>query len=527
MSEPRPLRLLVLDEGVLGHRTLKRQLGADLEGAPNLEVRMVTVPPPSRLGRLLLRHSRRLGEADMLMLRWRLRWSWQARRLLKRNAAWADVALVVTQSAALLSRGPMRRLPCVLAVDATVRQFAALEYLGPRGRWAPLQERIVASLERRAIAGAAAVVAWSEWNAEALAGDYDLSETRLATIHPGVEADWWEEATAARSTRQDGPLRILFVGNEIRRKGLDLLLEAVERLEPEAVVDVVSGDPVPESSGVRVHRGVEAGSERLRELFAAADVFAFPTRADAVPWVVLEAMASGLPVVATQVGAIEEMLGDAGELVPVGDADGLAAALRRLSDPALRRQLGERALARVRERYDNAVQTPRLLALLGEVAGRPAWEPPEATAAPGSELSETAAEPGSELGELRMQRRTFVALGAGAAGVLLASPYVALLPGDEFEGLVASKLGIEPTLAKQLLEQARMQYGDAEYDARAAAFALAVRDPAATLMPDGVRRRAIDSLLEPMLSAPPANLAYAITGADPANAACSGLIRTA
>ena len=485
------------------------------------------MPPPSRIGRLLLRHLPRLGDADMLMLRWRLRWSWHARRLLKRHADWADVALVVTQSAALLSRAPMRRLPCVLVVDATVRQFAALEYLGPRGRFSPAQERIVARLEQRAIAAAAAVVPWSEWNAEALTAEYDVSQTRLATIHPGVDVGWWGKASARRSPREDGPLRILFVGNEARRKGLDLLLEAVERLGLDAVIDVVSGDSVPPKPYVRVHRGVEAGSERLRELFASADVFAFPTRADAVPWVVLEAMASGLPVVATRVGAIGEILGDAGELVEVGDVEGLTEALRRLSNAELRRRLGGRALARVRARYDSAVQTRRLLELLGEAAGRQGSELDENAVEPSPRMDDTAVERHSELGELRMQRRTFVALGAGAAGLLLASPYVALLPGDEFEGLVASKLGIEPTLARQLLAQARVQYGDAEYDARAAAFALAVRDPAATLMPDGVRRRAIDSLLEPMLSAPPANLAYAITGADPTNASCSGLIRTA
>jgi hypothetical protein len=125
-----------------------------------------------------------------------------------------------------------------------------------------------------------------------------------------------------------------------------------------------------------------------------------------------------------------------------------------------------------------------------------------------------------------MRRRTFVAAGVGVAGVALAAPYAVLVAGEEFEQLVASRLGIEPELAKQLLQRARESYGDAEYEARAAAFALAVRDPAATVMPDDVRRKAIDSLIAPMLSAPASNLAYAITGVDPGgNAPCSGLVR--
>jgi hypothetical protein len=126
-----------------------------------------------------------------------------------------------------------------------------------------------------------------------------------------------------------------------------------------------------------------------------------------------------------------------------------------------------------------------------------------------------------------MRRRTFVAIGAGAAGVALTGSYAVLLAGDEFEQLVASRLGIEPELAEHLLARARKQYGDAEFDARAAVFALAVRDPAASVMPDEVRRKAIDGLLEPMLSAPASNLAYAITGSDPGGAApCSGLVRS-
>ena len=269
------------------------------------------------------------------------------------------------------------------------------------------------------------------------------------------------------------------------------------------MLDVATGDDVPESHGVRVHRGVEAGSERLRDLYADADVFALPTRADAVPWSVLEAMAAGLPVVASRVGAIEELIGDSGETIEPGDVEELAAALGRLTDPERRRLLGDRARQRVRERYDSAVQGPRLVGVLRDAA-----RDPDVTGESG-----------------RIKRRTLLGLGLGVAGAALLAPYLALLPGEEFEQLVASKLGIEPELAAQLLERARMAYGDAEYDARAAAFAFAVRDPTALLLPDGLRESAVSSLVEPMLSKPASSLAYAVTGSDPGGSApCAGLV---
>lgn len=273
--------------------------------------------------------------------------------------------------------------------------------------------------------------------------------------------------------------------------------------EGEAILDVVSTDPVPENDLVRPHRDVKARSEQLRDLYAAADALALPTRADAVPWVVLEAMAAGLPVVASDVGAIGELLGDGGELVQPDDPEQLAAALRRLADPERRRRLGAEALERVRENYDSPVQVQRLLELLEEVA-----------------------RPASEQGRGRIRRRTFVAVGAGVAAVAVVAPYAALIPDDEFEKLVASNLGIDPKLAGQLLARARAEYAGAEYDARATAFALAVRDPAATVLPDSAREKAISGLLDPMLDAPSASLAYAITGTDPGSpGACAGLVR--
>jgi len=499
-ADERPLRLLVVDEGVLGHRTLKTQLEETLTALPGVEATMATVPPPSRLGRLFVRKWTRGSDLDMHALRWRLRWSWQGRRILKRHRRSADVALINTQAMALLAKGPMRDLPCILSIDATVGQFTALEYTA-HDRWTPRQLRLMRRLERRALRAAAAVVPWTGWNEAALRTEYELGEKRAEAIHPGLDAGWWAEAAARRPERGEGPVRVLFVGNDVERKGLPALVEAVAALEGEAVLDVVSGDEIEARDFVQVHRGVTAGSERLRELYAEADVFALPTHADAVPWAVLEAMAAGLPVVASAVGAIPELVGETGEAVPPGDAEALAAALRRLRDPERRRRLGRAAQARVQERYDNALQTPRILALAKSLA--------EAKAGSGR----------------RVRRRTFLALGAGAAAVAVATPYAALIPDQEFEQLVASRLGIDAELARQLLARAREEYGDAEYDARAAAFALAVRDPAATVMPEGARRKAVDGLLEPMLSAPASNLAYAVTGSDPGSPACAGLVR--
>jgi glycosyltransferase involved in cell wall biosynthesis len=371
MNTTRPLRVLVVSEGVLGHASVLGQLRGALDARDDVEARYATVPEPGRPGRVLLRRSELLGELDLFTLRWRLRWSWYTRRLLASGVEWADVAFVSTQACSLLSVGVMRRLPCVLSVDATVRQFAALEYNRARDRFSGIGEAILAALERRAVRSAAAAVAWSDWNARALVEEYGIPPERAVTIHPGIDVSWLSDGADRRGPRTDGPLRVLFVGNGVRRKGLDLLVDAAARLDSAVSIDAVTNDEVPPSPQMRVHRGVAPHSAALKELYREADVFALPSRGDAVPLAVVEGMAAGLPVIATRVGAVEELVGKAGIVVPPRDVESLAGALSRLAaDPSLRERLGREAVERARRRYDAAVEIPRLVELLRSAAGR-------------------------------------------------------------------------------------------------------------------------------------------------------------
>ena len=363
-------RTLLVDEGVLGHRTFAAILRDGLAAETGREPVTLTVPQPERPGRVFLRRPGALRNADLFDLRWRLRWSLQARGLLEGARAEADVALVNTQAAGLLAKGPMSKLPTVLSFDSTASQYMRLEYGSPRTWLSPVEETIIRRLEQRAISASAAALAWSEWTAAALRAEYDLTGVRLETLHPGLDADWWAEAAGGRDHEHEGPLRLLFVGNDVGRKGLDVLFAAVAALGDRVSLEVASGELFDAPAGVRVHRDLRAGTPDLRVLYARADIFAFPTRADVVPWSVLEAMAAGLPVVATSVGAIPEMLGHAGITIPAAEPARLIAAIDGLADPDRRRGLGERGLERVRRDYDRAVQMPRLARMLDEIAGR-------------------------------------------------------------------------------------------------------------------------------------------------------------
>lgn len=358
--------VLFIDEAVHGHSTLMASIGSALGEAPPIAAEFVRIPPPRRLGRLLVSPVPGIGDLDLQPVRWRLRYSGRALALARRRRP--DAVFANSQSCALLGPRMAGAPPWIVSVDITHRQLARQElYRRPRDRFSPGAERLSERLERRAYGAAHTVIAWTEWTARSLREDYGVPPERIRVMHGGVQLALY--GGAVRPGRAPGdPLRLLFIGNQVRRKGIDVVMEAMARLRHPALLDVITADDLPDAPGRRVHHGLTQGSEPFRSLLAAADLFVFPTRGDAVPWVVLEAMAAGLPVIVTAVGAIPELVGDAGVIVP-GDPAAVAEAVDALAAaPDRRAELGRRARRRVAEHYDAAVQGPRLFALLERAA---------------------------------------------------------------------------------------------------------------------------------------------------------------
>jgi glycosyltransferase involved in cell wall biosynthesis len=173
-------------------------------------------------------------------------------------------------------------------------------------------------------------------------------------------------------------IRALFMGGDFPRKGGPDLLDAWREggFAGSATLDLVTDwplDPAALPPGVCLHRGVRPSTPEWLELWRRSDLFVMPTRHEAFGMVFQEAAASGLPVVATNINAIPEIVldGTTGLLVEPGDRASLIGALRTLIDQrALRARMGAAALERIRtlgapERYAakldaifHAVMTP-------------------------------------------------------------------------------------------------------------------------------------------------------------------------
>lgn len=123
------------------------------------------------------------------------------------------------------------------------------------------------------------------------------------------------------------------------------------------------------------------------------------------------------------------------------------------------------------------------------------------------------------------RRRVLVGGAAGVVG-LAAVAYGPLPLTDNFEQYVAEKLGTDEQLATELLALVRDHYGEVEYEARAAAFAIATREPPSVLVPDELRVRAIEAFVDPMFPEVPARRAYVEGTPFALRAPCQGLQRT-
>jgi glycosyltransferase involved in cell wall biosynthesis len=312
---------------------------------------------------------------------WTLRAGTRARRSLHRLASSdppvdPDVMFVHTQVPAVLLGGWMRRIPTVVSLDATPMQYDTLGQFYGHERDLDRIERIKHRMNRRCFERACHIVTWSEWARQGLIDDYGVRADRVTVIAPGVDATSWRRPVDARAN--NGPLTILFVGGDLRRKGGDLLIEAVRRLRtdtalPQLELHVVTTAQIDSEPGIVVHRGLVPNSTELRHLYHTADVFCLPTLGDCLPVALAVAAMAGLPLVSTDVGAIHEIVqpGTTGLLVEPGDIDSLAEALRQLAvDAGARARYGDSARKLAEQCHDARVNARRLIEILRKVAHR-------------------------------------------------------------------------------------------------------------------------------------------------------------
>ena len=231
------------------------------------------------------------------------------------------------------------------------------------------------TLERWAAARVSLLLATSHAVRDAYVRHYPAAAERIVVVPLGIDVTRYQRQDSRELRARlglEGKQILLYVGFSTPRKGLEVLGRALDELGPDCRLLIVG----KWETGYRdkFHRSLSPRSqEKVIELgylpdevmpsyYSLADVFVLPSLLEGFGLPLAEAMACGTPIVATKVGAIPEVVGEAGLLVPAMDVQALAGAIRQLlADEGLRRKLGVRGVDRARRLYSQEDMVTRTL----------------------------------------------------------------------------------------------------------------------------------------------------------------------
>ncbi|MBN1455823.1 MAG: glycosyltransferase family 4 protein [Methanomicrobia archaeon] len=221
-----------------------------------------------------------------------------------------------------------------------------------------LKARYVKFIEMQLLKTADRIIANSHYTRAELEA-VGIPGSIITVSHPGYDLPFsnttW--ASAPRPARDRIALKLLTVANITPLKGLDMLIEALARLsDPALTLDIVGDEHRDLRYSQRLKASVarygletrvrfhgQQPPDKLARFYADADILVLPSHCEAFGIVVAEAMAFGLPIVATRCGGIPELVtdGENGFLVPPNDVSSLAEAIQKLAaDPARRARCG-------------------------------------------------------------------------------------------------------------------------------------------------------------------------------------------
>lgn len=258
---------------------------------------------------------------------------------------------------------------------------------------ARLHMQIYAALDRLALSGFDAVATASAPVAGVLES-WGIAPQTLKRIPNGVDLEAFRSAEAGDGRAVGSARAIGFVGRLVRDKGGAELLHAAKMILAEfpetRFVFVGAGPQQAEwetlAGDLNITPAVTFAGRRtdMAAVYASLDIVVLPSLKEAMPMCLLEAMAAGKPAVASNVGAVPELIspGETGLLVEPGDIGQLSQAIKDLlRDPVLARRMGEQGRARAAQRYSSTVIAQQYLDLYREAmqtrtAARwtPAWE---------------------------------------------------------------------------------------------------------------------------------------------------------
>lgn len=356
------LRIAFIMEQHLGHLAFYQNIRRFIAGYPDIQPTWVEITY-SRQGRLLeklpLLPNRVRGTIAGYL---------EVRTGLEQGAY--DALVFNTQVPAALAGGLLKKQPYIICTDITPVQY---DQMAAHYHHQPDKPGMISRYKHRVntkvFQQAGHILPWSTWTRTSLIEDYGASPDKIKVNPPGVDLDTWRPG----ERNAPGPLRVLFVGGDFYRKGGELLLKACQGI-PEGLVELVlvTRSAIPEKNWITVYNDLQPNSARLINLYQNCDVFVLPTQAEAFGIAAVEACAAGLPVLATPVGGLTDIVDDGinGYLVRPDQPELLRNHLLALAkNPSLRQQMGRASRLKAEKNFDARTNASRMVESIYNLTG--------------------------------------------------------------------------------------------------------------------------------------------------------------
>lgn len=281
-----------------------------------------------------------------------MRGAWEVHKAIRHQAY---DALFSNASVGVFFNQTFRRVPTMIDFDSTPTQIDQMSAYNSSVDPQPIAN-FKRRLTRNMMRSASLLQAWSHWAKQSAVDDYGIPADKIVVNPPGVNLDFWQPNPALRSVDSHRPLKVLFVGGDFRRKGGNVLLEWYKNQQPDVCeLHIVTREAVETRPGIYLYQDIQPNSEQLITLYQSSDLFILPSLGECFGIATVEAMAAGLPVIASDVGGTADIIesGRNGFIVPGNDVRALSQAIASiLEDPQRRQQMGSQSRLLAEERFD-------------------------------------------------------------------------------------------------------------------------------------------------------------------------------
>jgi len=279
-----------------------------------------------------------------------------------------NVLHIHTQNNAYLSLGVMKKIPTVIGIDYTAALLRRDAISISKPTFLPSIR-----LEKQIFEAASHIASMSNLAKLSVIEDYGIEEHKVTVIPPGIDFKQLGLLEACNRTNQNQRPNILFVGGSFKRKGgEDLLKVFLENFSEAASLHLVTKKAVQcNHPNVHVYNNIEAYSTTWTRLYQQADLFVMPSYHEGLPHVYVEAMGFALPVIASNLVQIAEVVtpGETGFMVAPGNHSELAQCLKRLiENPDLRLRMGQASYKAATQKFDARTNFARLEQVFHEAA---------------------------------------------------------------------------------------------------------------------------------------------------------------